>query len=209
MISGGSSANWSTWVHQFPRSDARWLRIARPGNRRIATSCCDSSESGAPDLWRTEGHGDSHLGFAATSLLGKAKHVTQLLLRTLPVLAFVVLAGCYRVSHEPPGADYVKFAELAPGLPAFAPGLGTVYVQPSTRPVGPYRSYDHNGKLIATIYMVPEKDLEEHLKIVSDEKTPPVDHWQIHYVKQMHGIDGPHYHITLWHVSAEEAAALK
>jgi hypothetical protein len=28
--------------------------------------------------------------------------------------------------------------------------------------------------------MVPEKDLEEHLKIVSDEKTPPVDHWQIH-----------------------------
>jgi hypothetical protein len=57
--------------------------------------------------------------------------------------------------------------------------------------------------------MVPEKDLEEHLKIVSDERTPPVDHWQMHYVKQMHGIDGPHYHITLWHVPAEEAAALK
>jgi hypothetical protein len=31
----------------------------------------------------------------------------------------------------------------------------------------------------------------------------------MHYVKQMHGIDGPHYHITLWHVPAEEAAALK
>jgi hypothetical protein len=34
--------------------------------------------------------------------------------------------------------------------------------------VGPYRSYDRH----ATIYMVPEKDFEEHLKIVSDEKTP-------------------------------------
>jgi len=135
--------------------------------------------------------------------------MTQSLLRTLPVIAFVGLASCYRYSHEPPGGDYVKFAELAPGYPAFAPGLGTVYVQPSTRPLGPYRSYDHNGKLIATIYMVPEKDLEEHLKIVSDERTPPVDHWQMHYVKQMHGIDGPHYHITLWHVPAEEAAALK
>jgi hypothetical protein len=26
--------------------------------------------------------------------------------------------------------------------------------------------------------------------MVSDEKTPPVDHWQMHCVKQMHGIDG-------------------
>ena len=110
--------------------------------------------------------------------------MTQSLLRALPVLAFVGLASCYPFSHEPPGG-YAKFAELA------------------------YRSYDHNGKLIATIYMVPEKDLEEHLKMVSDEKTPPVDHWQMHYVKQMHGIDGPHYHITLWHVPAEEEAALK
>jgi hypothetical protein len=99
--------------------------------------------------------------------------MTQLLLRTLPVIAFVGVASCSPFSHEPPGGDYVKFAALAPGYPAFAPGLGTVYVEPRTRPVGPYRSYDHNGKLIATIYMVPEKDLDEHLKIVSDEKTPP------------------------------------
>ena len=75
--------------------------------------------------------------------------MTQSLLRTLPVIAFVGLGSCYRYSHEPPGGDYVKFAELAPGYPAFAPGLGTVYVQPSTRPIGPYRSYDRNGKLIA------------------------------------------------------------
>ena len=133
----------------------------------------------------------------------------QSALRALPVIALVGLASCYPFSHEPPGGGYVKFTELAPGFPTFAPGLGTVYVEPSTRPVGPYRSYDHNGKLIATIYMVPEKDLDEHLKIVSDQKTPPVDHWSIHYVKQMHGIDGPHYHITLWHVSTDEAAALK
>jgi hypothetical protein len=144
-----------------------------------------------------------------TTSPGESDDMTRSLLRTLSVIAFVGLASCYPFMHEPPGDGYVKFSELAPGYPAFAPGLGTVYVQPSTRPVGPYRSYDRNGKLIATIYMVPEKDLNEHLKIVSDEKTPPVDHWQMHYVKQMHGIDGPHYHITLWHVPAEEAAALK
>jgi len=133
----------------------------------------------------------------------------QSLLRTLLVIALVGLSSCYRYWYEPPGGDYVKFSELAPGYPAFAPGLGTVYVQPSTRPIGPYRSFDRSGKLIATIYMVPENDLEQHLKMVSDEKTPRVDHWQMHYVKQMHGVDGPHYHFTLWHVSVEEAAAVK
>src|SRR5947208_17171395 len=101
--------------------------------------------------------------------------MTQSLLRTLPVIALVGLASCYPFSHEPPGGGYVKFAELAPRYPAFAPGLGTVYVQPSTRPLGPYRSYDHNGNLIATIYMVPQKNLEDHLKMIYDEQTPPVN----------------------------------
>jgi hypothetical protein len=96
----------------------------------------------------------------------------QPLLRTLPVIAFVGLTSCYPFSHEPPGGGYVKFAELAPGFPAFAPGLGIVYVQPSARPVGPYRSYDHNGKLIATIYMVPEKDLRSTSKSCQMRRRP-------------------------------------
>jgi hypothetical protein len=133
------------------------------------------------------------------------------LLRTLLVIALVGLASCYPFSHEPPGGDYVKFAELAPGYPAFAPGLGTVYVQPSTRPVGPYRSYDRSGKLIATIYMVPEQNLEDYVKMISNETVPPVDHWTMHPVKRhgMVGLDEPHWHITLWHVPAEEAALIK
>jgi len=130
-------------------------------------------------------------------------------LQTFAIIACVGLASCSPYKHEPPPAPYTQFAPLAPGYPAFAPGLGTVYVEPVTRPIGPYRSYDHNGKLVATIYMVPVSMLGEGLKIVSNEPTPPVDHWQIHYVKQMHGVDGPHYHITLWHVSAEEAATVK
>ena len=85
----------------------------------------------------------------------------QSLLRTLPVIAFVGLASCYPFWREPPGGDYVKFSELAPGYPAFAPGLGTVYVQPSTRPLGPYRSYDRNGRLIATIYMLLRRNMVE------------------------------------------------
>jgi hypothetical protein len=152
------------------------------------------------------------MGFAATNLLGKPKHMSPSLLQRLPVIAFFGLASCYPFSHEPPpGSDYVKFALLAPGYPGFTPGLGTVYVQPGTRPIGPYRSYDHNGKLIATIYMVPEQDLEAHIKMVSDEPVPSVDHWTMHPVKRhgMVGLDEPHWHITLWHVPAEEAAALK
>jgi|SRR6516164_431334 hypothetical protein len=118
------------------------------------------------------------------------------------------LAGCSPYAYEPP-KGYVKFAELAPGYPVFAPGLGTVYVEPDNRPLGPYRSYDHNGKLVATIYMVPVTELKPELKLISDETAPKVDHWQIHYVQQMHGIIGPHYHITLWHVPADYAASLK
>jgi hypothetical protein len=48
---------------------------------------------------------------------------------------------------------------LPPGIPPSPRASAQSYVQPSTRPVGPYRSYDYNGKLIATIYMVPQKDL--------------------------------------------------
>ena len=71
------------------------------------------------------------LGLLRCNPSRKPEHVIQSVLRTLPVIAFVGLTGCYRYSHEPPGGDYVKFAEIAPGYPAFAPGLGTVYVQPT------------------------------------------------------------------------------
>jgi hypothetical protein len=45
-------------------------------------------------------------------------------------------------------------------LPDFLPGLGTLYVDPKTLPEGPFLAYDHAGKLVCTIYMIPLKDLD-------------------------------------------------
>ena len=46
-------------------------------------------------------------------------------------------------SMSPP-AGYQKVSELVK-LPDFLPGLGTLYVQPSTLPAGPFLAYDRNG----------------------------------------------------------------
>jgi hypothetical protein len=201
-------AKWSRLGINSSRDLAlNWLRIAKLGNcLRIATSCCDVLRAVRP----TPG------GLRATGIIiwlrrykpaRKPKHVTQSLLRTLPVI--VLLASCSRYAYEPLKGDYVKFTAVAPDYPAFAPGLGTVYVEPKNRPVGPYRAYDRGGRLTATIYMIPVEMLDDQLKFVSNETAPAVDHWQIHYVRTMHGLTGPHYHITLWHISAEESAAIK
>ena len=69
------------------------------------------------------------------------------------------LAGCYLVPREPPGGDYKRVSELV-RFPDFYPGLGRLYVQPNTLPLGPFRAYDRQGFLVSTIYMVPIKDLE-------------------------------------------------
>src|SRR5438132_10863091 len=61
----------------------------------------------------------------------------------------------------PPGGEYKKVSSLVK-LPDFLPGLGTLYVDPSTLPVGPFLGYNHQGKLVNIVYMVPLKDLEDH-----------------------------------------------
>src|ERR1044071_8776573 len=67
------------------------------------------------------------------------------------------------VQKAPPGGKYKKVSELVK-LPDFLPGLGTLYVDPNTLPAGPFLAYDHQGKLVSTIYMIPLKDIrsEEH-----------------------------------------------
>ncbi len=41
------------------------------------------------------------------------------------------------VTHAPPGGGYRKVSELVK-LPEFLPGLGVLYVVPSTLPAGPF-----------------------------------------------------------------------
>jgi hypothetical protein len=118
------------------------------------------------------------------------------------------LAGCYLVPSEPPGGDYKRVSELV-RFPDFYPGLGRLYVQPSTLPLGPFRAYDRQGFLVSTIYMVPIKDLDAHKMMEIVEGTPvPVNHVDIHYTSGHPGVPEPHYHVILWHVSPERARDL-
>ena len=116
-----------------------------------------------------------------------------LIFASLPALA-------QNVEKAPPGAEYKKVSELVK-LPDFLPGLGTLYVNPKTLPAGPFLAYDHAGKLVSTIYMIPLKDISEHMKF--DDLAAPggkVDHVSLYYNAGHPGVPDPHYHIILWHV---------
>jgi hypothetical protein len=121
-----------------------------------------------------------------------------------------VSAGAVTPDHAPPPAPFRKVSELVK-LPDFLPGMGTLYVDPKTLPEGPFLAYDHTGRLVSTIYMVPLKDLNEHKKIAglgaADTK---VDHVDLYYNAGHPGVEQPHYHVVLWHVpKADEVAVAK
>ena len=119
-------------------------------------------------------------------------------------------AWAQSVEHAPPSAPYKKVSELVK-LPDFLPGLGTLYVNPSTLPAGPFLAYDHQGRLVSTIYMIPLKDMDSH-KNIADLASPggKVDHVTLSFNAGHPGVEEPHYHIVLWHVpKAEEALVAK
>ena len=109
----------------------------------------------------------------------------------------------------PPGGDYKKVSGLV-ALPDFLPGLGTLYVKPATLPAGPFLAYDRDGKLVSTVYMIPLKDMEAHKGFnglaAAQEK---VDHVDMYFNAGHPGVAEPHYHVVIWYVSPEKAAALK
>jgi hypothetical protein len=106
---------------------------------------------------------------------------------------------------EPPGGDYKKVASLV-ALPEFIPGLGSLYVQPSTLPAGPFLAYDKGGKLVSTIYMVPLADLQAHKKFDDLGAAPyPVRQVDFYYNAGHPGVETPHYHVVLWHVDPSTA----
>ena len=111
--------------------------------------------------------------------------------------------------RAPPGGEYKKMGALFQ-LPDFFPGLGTLYVDPATLPLGPYLAYDRQGNLVSTIYMIPIRDLRAgkpfNSLVVAHAKT---DHVDIFYNNGHPGVPDPHYHIVLWYISAEQAAALQ
>src|SRR5678810_1384109 len=113
------------------------------------------------------------------------------------------------VEHAPPSGAYKKVSELVK-LPDFLPGLGQLYVKPSTLPAGPFLAYDRDGKLVSSVYMIPLKDMEAHKGFnnlgAAQEK---VDHVDMYYNAGHPGVSEPHYHVVIWYVSPDKAAALK
>src|SRR2546425_12551201 len=109
----------------------------------------------------------------------------------------------------PPGGAYKKVSTLV-SLPDFIPGLGTLYVDPKTLPAGPFLAYDKQGQLVSSVYMIPLKDITAHKAFndlaVAREK---VDHVDMYYNAGHPGVAEPHYHVVVWYVSPQKAAALK
>ena len=119
-------------------------------------------------------------------------------------------AAAETVAKAPPGGEYKKVSELVK-LPDFLPGLGTLYVNPKTLPAGPFLAYDHQGKLVSTIYMIPVKDIDAQ-KAFADLAAPggKTDHVSLYYNAGHPGVPDPHYHVVLWHVSkAQEQLVAK
>jgi hypothetical protein len=95
-------------------------------------------------------------------------------------------------------------------LPDFFSGLGTLYVDPTTLPVGPYLAYNRQGNLVSTVYMIPLRELRSgkafNSLVAAHAK---IDHVDIYYNNGHPGVPDPHYHVVLWYISAEQAAAIE
>ena len=124
---------------------------------------------------------------------------------TLAAVALLGTACAAQADKAPPGGDYQKVSDLV-ALPEFLPGLGTLYVQPATLPAGPFLAYDRSDQLVSTIYMIPLEDIEAQKGFddlaVGDESVQNVD---LYYNAGHPGVEKPHYHVVLWHVSEDDA----
>jgi hypothetical protein len=123
------------------------------------------------------------------------------------VVAFATPALAQEMA--PPGGAYQAVSKLVT-LPDFIPGLGQLFVDPATLPAGPFLAYDHDGKLVSTIYMIPLEDMNpdkrfEDLAI----GTASVDHVDVYFNAGHPGVEKPHTHVVLWHVPAADEARVQ
>lgn len=125
--------------------------------------------------------------------------------RILAISAVLLAFALPAFAAGPADTSYKKVSTLV-ALPDFIPGIGTLYVKPSTLPVGPFLAYNREGTLVATIYMVPISDMNSHKNFagltVGDSKVKGVD---ITFNAGHPGVEAPHYHVTIWHVAPDTA----
>ena len=135
-----------------------------------------------------------------TLAIGRAALIAFALL--LAALLVAPTASAADIGTAPPAA-FKKVSSLVK-LPDFLPGLGTLYVDPSTLPVGPFLGYNHQGKLVNIVYMVPLKSLEARKNfdnlggVAAGVK---VNHTSIQYNPGHPGVEEPHYHVVQWLIS--------
>jgi hypothetical protein len=113
------------------------------------------------------------------------------------------------VATSPPAEPYQQVSDLV-ALPDFVPGLGQLFVDPETLPAGPFLAYDRDGELVSTIYMIPIEDLNPDTSF--DDLSAPggnVDHVDIHFNAGHPGVEVPHAHVILWHVSVAEESRVE
>lgn len=111
--------------------------------------------------------------------------------------------GDESVAMSPPAKPYERVSSLVP-LPDFIPGLGQLFVDPATLPAGPFLAYDPDGRMVSTVYMLPIEDLNPDNSF-NDLAAPggAVDHVDVYYNAGHPGVEAPHVHVVLWHVSAQ------
>jgi hypothetical protein len=100
---------------------------------------------------------------------------------------------------------YKRVSDLV-NFPKFFPGLGIIYVKPKTLPLGPFLCFDRSNRLVATVYMVPVKDIDDHKLFEAPSLGGRVDHVSLYFNPGHPGVDVPHYHFAMWHVTKREEA---
>jgi hypothetical protein len=100
---------------------------------------------------------------------------------------------------------YKRVSDLV-NFPKFFPGLGIIFVKPDTLPTGPFLCFDRKDRLVATVYMIPIKDIDDHKAVEAAGVTAPVDHVSFYFNAGHPGVDMPHYHFVIWHVSKKDEA---
>lgn len=125
-----------------------------------------------------------------------------LLAGSLPAFAHDIPA---EVAKSPPAEPFKAVSGLVK-LPDFLPGLGQLFVDPATLPAGPFLAYDHDGALVSTIYMLPVEELSNPDKKFDNLAAPGgnVDHVDVYFNAGHPGVEKPHAHVVLWHVSAAD-----
>ncbi|MGY3239148.1 MULTISPECIES: hypothetical protein [unclassified Bradyrhizobium] len=100
---------------------------------------------------------------------------------------------------------YKRVSDLV-NFPKFFPGLGIIFVKPDTLPLGPFLCFDRRDRPVATVYMVPIKDIDDHKSLEAAGSAWPVDHVSFYFNPGHPGVDVPHYHVVLWHVTKKQEA---